>query len=116
MADQVLGAFFSERDRRSGTLSVTLASSGNSDSVDIRGMAQIIIGFPGSMASTNVDVQVSGDNTTFFDLYTRDGTQVTFTTSSSRFYDVPELAGAMFFRLVTDADDSSRAAVIMGKV
>ena len=117
MADQVLGAQSNQnRDRRSASVTVDLVSSSQTDSVDIRGFCNFSIGFPASMASTNIDIQVSHDNSTWFDLYTRDGTQVRLTTTSSKWFDVPELAGATYMRIETDADDSDRDFILMGKV
>lgn len=117
MADHKLGFKTSqERDRRSAYVTGDLADAGSSDSVDIRGFANISVAFPASMSSTNVDVEVSADDSSWFDLYARDGTKISFTSSSSRCFDVPELAGVSFVRFGTDADDSTRDFTLMGKV
>jgi len=116
MADQVLGAFASERDRRAGSITVTLPATGASDSVDIRGFANITLQFSSTIASANIDVETSFDNTTFGDLYTRDKTKVTFAAPDGLCFDVPELSGASYVRFGVDADDSANNVVVMGKV
>ena len=107
-----------EQQRTPNVITVSLTTSlSTTPAIPCHDYAGMHIACPASFASTTITVYCSDSQSgTFRQLVDTDGADVALTVEASKVFDFPvALFAAHWVKLVTDADDSSRAVTLMQK-
>lgn len=94
--------------------SVTIPSGSNtSDTVDFLGSSLVGIIMPAAFTGTSITFQMSDSDTTYCDLYNKDGTQLQATVAPSRaiFFAPGDFIGARWVKFVSNATEGGNRTI-----
>lgn len=92
-----------------------LAGSNTSDVVDFGGQALIGLIIPPAFTSTSLTFKMSDNNTTFYDLYNKDGNQLKITVAPNRaiLFTPGDFIGCRWLQFIGSATESANRAIIL---